>query len=461
MLILLLAYSILQTGQSEAGPIPASIELRDVASYDGQNSQRSLANVVWSCLSTILLCTWVAVHPNVHFRAEKHNQGWFKKWLWDPLHEAFTYKLPLFLWALLVPEYILAWAVRQYLQAGVISKQVPGWTRTHGHFMIMGGFHLFRLPADAPSVPIPLKSSKLSAFSVSTGHHSRRDEVPVCPLQFTDVPVDILEILAPTETELKDRGKSDALTKIIVLFQTLWFVIQCIARGTQHLPLTELEVVTLAYAALNLFIYVFWWDKPQNVECPIRVYKTSTASHKESGEKAKEWGEGWASRWSWMLIEYTTGAQDSYVTISEQRSIPMFWSGRSGNDLQGIAGVGTSLLGSAFGAIHCIAWSSEYPSRSELLLWRVSCIAMIVVPFMVLIVCAATITGENEEKGWSGWIKFTMGIMAIICIFLLILSAWLYIASRIATLVIAFTTLRSLPPAAFTTVNWTTFIPHI
>ncbi|KIM20017.1 hypothetical protein M408DRAFT_30731 [Serendipita vermifera MAFF 305830] len=89
----------------------------------------------------------------------------------------------------------------------------------------MGGFHLFRLPADAPSIPLLLESSKPSAFVTPSGRHSRINEEPVCPLQFEDVPVDILKIIAPTETELKDRGRSDFLTKAIVLVQTTWFVI--------------------------------------------------------------------------------------------------------------------------------------------------------------------------------------------------------------------------------------------
>ena len=42
-----------------------------------------------------------------------------RKWLVELL----TYKLPLFLWALLVPEYILAWAIRQYITAGDIQKK--------------------------------------------------------------------------------------------------------------------------------------------------------------------------------------------------------------------------------------------------------------------------------------------------------------------------------------------------
>ena len=38
-----------------------------------------------------------------------------------------------------------------------------------------------------------------------------------------------------------------------------------------HLPVTELEVVALAFAALNIVTYAFWWNKPQNMGCAIRV----------------------------------------------------------------------------------------------------------------------------------------------------------------------------------------------
>ena len=44
-------------------------------------------------------------------------------WIRDPLYHLVTYKLRLFICALLVPEYILAWSVRQYLYAGEIQKE--------------------------------------------------------------------------------------------------------------------------------------------------------------------------------------------------------------------------------------------------------------------------------------------------------------------------------------------------
>jgi hypothetical protein len=75
-----------------------------------------------------------------------------------------------------------------------------------------------------------------------------------------------------TKEEIEDHSGSDGLSKCLAIGQTAWFIVQCIARKKQGLVITELELVTLAFAALNALIYILWWDKPQNVECPVLVY---------------------------------------------------------------------------------------------------------------------------------------------------------------------------------------------
>jgi hypothetical protein len=76
-----------------------------------------------------------------------------------------------------------------------------------------------------------------------------------------------------TREEIDDRSKANILSKVLVVCQTGWFVTQCIARVAQRLPVTELEVVTLAFAVINLGIYWLWWHKPLDVDHPVRVYK--------------------------------------------------------------------------------------------------------------------------------------------------------------------------------------------
>lgn len=70
--------------------------------------QRSLFNIVWFCLSTVLLCAWISVHPNTY----QGNKG---RALWR--------RLRLMVWTIIAPELILAWAVRQWCGAWTIRDK--------------------------------------------------------------------------------------------------------------------------------------------------------------------------------------------------------------------------------------------------------------------------------------------------------------------------------------------------
>jgi hypothetical protein len=90
-----------------------------------------------------------------------------------------------------------------------------------------------------------------------------------------------IEIPAISAADIEDRSKGDALSKIIAILQTTWFIAQCVARGQQRIALTELELVTLALASLNGVTYAIWWHKPLGVQEPIKVYlKTEVVEKK-------------------------------------------------------------------------------------------------------------------------------------------------------------------------------------
>lgn len=82
-------------------------------------------------------------------------------------------------------------------------------------------------------------------------------------------------LIPPTEDELKDRSKGDALSKTIVLGQTVWFVTQCLARWIQNIAVTELEVITLAYTLVIFLMYIAWWNKPLSVDQPVAIPASS------------------------------------------------------------------------------------------------------------------------------------------------------------------------------------------
>jgi hypothetical protein len=65
---------------------------------------RTLLSIVWSCLATLVACTWVSVHPNVP------DSG-------DSTVMLALHRMKLMLLAIIAPEIIALWALRQRMVA--------------------------------------------------------------------------------------------------------------------------------------------------------------------------------------------------------------------------------------------------------------------------------------------------------------------------------------------------------
>ena len=117
----------------------------------------------------IFSCTRVAVHPNVPCPKKRSANGWIERYIWNPLLLFAEHRFSLLICALLVPEYVLARAIRQFMSARKITNENKSeyktsviffiilnnslldrrWSTTHRFLVVMGGFHLFeRSPKD-------------------------------------------------------------------------------------------------------------------------------------------------------------------------------------------------------------------------------------------------------------------------------------------------------------------------
>ena len=316
-----------------------------------------------------------------------------------------------------------------------------------------------------------------------------------------------------SKAEILDRSKGDMLSKGIVLVQTGWFILQLIARTIHHLPASELELVALAFAALNFATYWVWWYKPLDVKCPVVVKcpadvqcpmesqipsvvdEPSTAVDNPAAESsmtsllAKEsrivpdcspFDQRGPFSDSGRLLAMLrslhtvyrelcdTGGEPDQDFFTRVQRVPTFYWGFDlatkelytsfRHTVNGTA----VLLATVFGTIHCLAWTFPMPSRAQTTLWRTAAIFTTALPLPYTLVMGAfgqLIPRKDIRQSSSviiknQYLKFLYLLTGNVFLFL-------YFVARILLLIQAFVLLRSLPAGAFTTVHWTTFIPHI
>ena len=206
---------------------------------------------------------------------------------------------------------------------------------------------------------------------------------------------------------------------------------------------------------MNFVIYIFWWNKPLNVNRPVRVFRkldpnAASDSNQPHRSGPIEWkltlkaiGEGLVTLLGLIVIG------EGNVDLSREDKVPMFWADDRSGEHFAIADFMVLGVGVCFGAIHCIAWHFSFPTPTELLMWRISSVAMTAVPIYMPLIFFLGIWLIKTEFGDAA---LYFGPLS---------GGILYIIARAVTLVLAFTSLRDLPPGAYQTVHWTTFIPHV
>jgi hypothetical protein len=208
------------------------------------NTGRGTMDIIWSCLVTIVACSWTVVHPDFQVT---------KRW--------FSSKVRWCIVAVFAPEMMAYTALSELLRIrhhfNVIRKMKKGQrTMSKLFFVNMGGVKL-----------------KFEDCTETLGYDDDGDFSPHTSLLNLQraLKLNILDMKSIPAADVKKRAKTSYIVKALVCLQASWLVAQVIGRAVANLPITTLEVVTVGYVVCALIAYGCWWHKPQDAEVSIII----------------------------------------------------------------------------------------------------------------------------------------------------------------------------------------------
>lgn len=327
---------------------------------------------------------------------------------------------------MLEPERYAYRAVRQYRSASACKIELErlrpschptnGWSLTHTYFADMGGF-VVHSHVGSPSPVV----TRLTAESL------------LRLLQHDDCHQLIDCSLLPSEEELQDRSKSNAVTKTLVILQISWFVANCITRLARRLPTIQLEMGVLGTAVCSLVSYITLFQKPYAVKTVVAVLSVDGDIPGQIVDVLRENNE----------------IRDSHRTGYSHR----------GRDT--LATVVFTLLATVLGAFHVAAWNFSFPTELDKVMWRVNSVITCALMASVWILIAlfrfvfvpVQHIFDTSHINWDQAIDAFMEVL-FAPIFLL------YVVSRMILAVLVIRFLFHIPPGAFQT-SWADNLPHI
>ncbi|KAF8534665.1 hypothetical protein BDD12DRAFT_755635, partial [Trichophaea hybrida] len=186
--------------------------------------QRGTISLLWSCVITCGLCIWTAVHPNIIPKQSATGRN--------------IYKAVYMLVATLLPEFVVAIAIIEWIEAATIYCKLRNmrWDMKDIKlkrciFVVMGG-----ISAKAGKKTYTIEPDRFVKLAKAGAIRSR--------------------ILKNATTA--DKGNSSNIAKLLVCVQIGWLMIGTATRKAVGLPITLLEIHVVIQVVFAMVMYGFW-----------------------------------------------------------------------------------------------------------------------------------------------------------------------------------------------------------
>lgn len=200
---------------------------------------RGTLSLITTCLFTTFLCTWAVLHPRV---------------IREPRRRV-LHKFALFLKTIIAPEFIAVEGLQEWSQVHKTIERCK-CPKNGGKLELVQAFYIGML-----------------AIRYRTEH----GEKVIWPNQYQwlieqkFIDWETHQFWGISKENIRDKSNADIPVKAFALLQVSWFVAQSIMRAAHHLPLSQLESMTLGYVPLFVLTSFFWWEKPKDVLTPSVV----------------------------------------------------------------------------------------------------------------------------------------------------------------------------------------------
>lgn len=244
----------------------------------------------------------------------------------------------------------------------------------------------------------------------------------------------ISKLPAISEDQIEDMNKGDAFVKFLAICQIFWLFIQLIVRRQQGMPITQLEVLTLAFTVCSILTYCMLYNRPKDVQTTRQIHATRYPTPEEMTRIANRGPRVYSGP------RYNSAIPNNAVHKTRWYYLP----------LSSI----TAIL--IFGSLHLVAWDFEYPSSLQKTLWKASTIATLTtIPALVLFDDIIWLTMKLPPE-WS-FLKYS--VLTLISIVGETLCWSVFIAARLFILWESVNSLRYQPPETFRS-TWAANVPH-
>ncbi|KUJ18871.1 uncharacterized protein LY89DRAFT_780856 [Mollisia scopiformis] len=141
---------------------PNCSSLAEPVNFVFSTSSRSTLDILWSCLFTLIACTWTILHLNVPEQRGDQDPGWIGDCKW--FLKGIWMKTKWMILTMLAPELLLSISLGALVHAKEVNELLKKfieedgveWSLTHGMFLNMGGFVIQAVENDSISSIQPI-----------------------------------------------------------------------------------------------------------------------------------------------------------------------------------------------------------------------------------------------------------------------------------------------------------------